>query len=380
MSGTDVVIVGQGPAGLLLSSLVVESGGSVTLIAGSQGTMPLWGGHWDFRSYTDQGQPVRDPYAWWRSEIGRQHEATWRSRWQHLAVLWQAMEIPVSLSADNRWLMTPLGHLRPTFLAPEWHFTATEPDPVTLIQVPGLVDFNAESAARVYEWVTGKPADVLQLGTPPAWREHWTPLNWAWYLDTDQGFNWLLNVVAQMDLPANRVVVFPQMLGVDRCEELMQALSDRTERVIREVPLPPPAVGGIRIQRRWEAWLRRQALIKIQGWVQSVRGQTVTLDNGRSLFGDRVVLATGGILGGGFRVEPSGIVKDVVLGTPVGSIEEGDVGSVGYASWDQLVPVVGRMVRGWNPDRGGDGGAMMLTTVHDVFEHLSAHRATKEGR
>lgn len=377
----EVAVVGRGPSGLLFASLVAQQGGRVALISDSQGTLPLWGGHWDFRSYADDGQPIRDPYAWYREHGGPHGDPQpWRERWLHLQRLWQEIGVPVANTGDmgaNRWIMTPLGHFRPTYLTPAWHFSGSRPEPVTLVGLPGLVDFSAEAAAAVYRWTTGKPVHTVVLDAPPRWRRDWNGLNWAWFLDSEPGREWLSQCLANREWPGGGPVVFPQVLGVDQAESIIAESSDIIGRPVAEVPLPPPSVGGIRVARRWERWLKRAGATFISGHAVSVTEQRVQLKNGRRIEADRVVLAAGGILGGGLVVGADGVVRSPMAEDILGPVERGRLGWAGYPGWDSgTIPVVGRMVGGYNPDRQGNGGALTLWTVHEAFEATFRHAAS----
>lgn len=371
---TDVVVVGRGPAGLLFSSLAVQDGATVTIVADSQGTLPLWGGQWDFRNYDDLGTAITDPYAWWQKFPARTPtlglSAAWLDRWQHLAALWNEMGIDVeSPRAENRWTVTPLGHLRPTYLAPAWQHAIAKPGPVTFVGVPGLLDFSPEAMARVYGWATGAAAHVIELGAPAEWREGWNALNWAWFLDSAAGQLWLTRTLRETDLAADGPLLFPQILGVERCSTLMAHLTQVLERTIAEVSLPPPAVGGLRVQQRWDRWLRHHGVRFVSGHVRGAEAGAVWLSDGRRLDG-QVVLATGGVLGGGLTVDIDGTVRDAVAGVVVAR-DMDDLATVGHPDPHGPIPVVGRMVQGWNPDQYGEGGAMMLWTVHEVYRVLA---------
>ncbi|PSR22366.1 MAG: monooxygenase [Sulfobacillus acidophilus] len=377
----DVIVVGRGPAGLLFSSLVAQNRGSVILVADAQGSFPLWGGQWDFCNYTDDGEHVLDPYQWWQQHPSAWDEvrdaSTWTLRWQHLMTLWQEIGIPVPdrVPKLNRWMVTPLGQLRPTYWVANWHFVMERPGPLVFVDVPGLVDFRAEVVARVYTATTGQMAKTFRLAVPSGWRRDWHALNWAWFLDSKAGQDWLGQALRDQVRAGEEAVVFPQILGVDHCEEVLEVAQRVLGRPVAEVPLPPPAVGGIRIQRRWEYWLRRHGIQLVSARVTAANRHSVTLQDGRALAADAVVLATGGILGGGLEIQPSGSVRNTVTGAVIGTLGDQLLGAVGHRNWDESVPVIGRMIQGWNPDKRGNGGAMNLWTAHVAYQAFIGHTA-----
>lgn len=386
MRASDMVIVGRGPAGLLMATLVAEGGGQATIVSDGQGSLPLWGGQFDFRNFDDRGHPLSDPYSWWNNHAdhhpgGTVTAAQWRRWWQHLHRVWRTIGVPMrEVPAKNSQLVSPAGRMRPTFMAPAWHFTQTTTGPLTFVSVPGLSDFQARSCAQHYLAVTGMAAEVLQLGVPPAWRPEWQTLQWAWFLDTPAGQEWLLGELSHLEAPACRPLVFPQILGVEHTENLMHNIAVRTERYVAEVPLLPPSIGGMRLQRRWERWLKRQRVQFITGRVSELSsGEGLVLASGRPVPGGQVVLATGGVLGGGIEVQPDGVLRDTATGRSLGSAENmQQLGRAGHPAFEGNLSVVGRATGGCDPDLHGDGGAMILLTVHQAYDAI-VPQATHAG-
>lgn len=389
MDGSDVVVIGRGPAGLLMATLIVEAGGHVTIVADGQGSLPLWGGQFDFRNYEPNGKPLVDPSFWWTHQSGDHpggdtQSTEWNRWWGHLLQLWQRIGVPTAprLPRKNALLFTPLGRLKPTFLAPQWHFTQERAGPVTLVSVPGIMDFQAKAAARQYQLLTGKAADVVEMSAPPFWQSRWQPLQWAWFLDTMEGRRWILEEVSRLGAGSDRPLIFPQILGIEQADSLMQSVAEVSQRMVGEVPLPPPAIGGMRIQRRWDRWLKRQRVRFVSGRVSDISPRNVVeLTNGRRIPAGQVVLATGGVLGGGVRVYPDGRLEDSVMGIEVGTIDKlSDLGAAGLHQSGPGPMPVGREVGGCDPDRHGDGGAMILLTVHRAYEILCGNGARAEER
>ncbi|NMP22251.1 FAD-binding protein [Sulfobacillus harzensis] len=388
MNGSDVVIIGRGPAGLLMATLVAESGGRAMIVADGQGSLPLWGGQFDFRNYNDEGKPLKDPFAWWTRQPdhpgGTVSGAEWNGWWDHLRQLWHRIGIPTTprVPRKNTVLLTPLGRLRPTFLAPQWHFTQSRAGPVTLVSIPGLMDFQATAAAQHYQVETGQAANVIEISTPPSWHARWQPLQWAWFLDSMEGRRWMLQELRRVRLEPDRPLLFPQMLGVEEVEPLMQSIAEVTGRFVGEVPLLPPAIGGLRIQRRWERWLKRQGVRFVSGRASEIsRRNVLVLTNGRRIPAGHLVLATGGVLGGGIRVCPDGHLEHSVTGLEIGSVSTlSDLGRAGFAQTDNVPIAVGREVGDCDPDRHGDGGAVILWTVHQAYQALAHHDAQAEER
>ncbi|MCY0898136.1 MAG: hypothetical protein OWU33_04245 [Firmicutes bacterium] len=380
-----IIVVGRGPAGLYASALALSYGMGVTLIADGVGTLPLWGGHWDFVTTDDQGSFVSDPWAWWENvppvpgaePVTR---AEWRAWWGTLVRLWDAIGIPVDdTPRRNRWLMTPLGTLRPVFLTPKWHWIQEDPGAVTVVGFRDFLDFPVAVAAHTYAQETGASVHTVLLDRPPQWSSGWQALHWAWYFDSESGRNWLLAQLEATRFESRRPVVFPQILGVDRTETLLGAMENVLEVPVAEVPLTPPAIGGFRIQRRWERWLRRRGLRFIHGHVTTATPTSVQLHDGRVLEADVVVLATGGVLGGGIRIQADGSAHDPVTGVSMGRLSAPhDLGVLGYPAGETGMAVVGRQLGGRDADRQGVGGALILWSVHRVWRSVGI-QTNQEG-
>jgi anaerobic glycerol-3-phosphate dehydrogenase len=109
--------------------------------------------------------------------------------------------------------------------------------------------------------------------------------------------------------------------------------------------------------------------------VNAATSRSVTLQDGRELVADAVILATGGVLGGGLEIQPNGDVRNTVTGSVVGALGDELLGAVGHRNWDESIPVIGRMLQGWNPDQRGNGGAMNLWTAHEAYRALIGEKS-----
>lgn len=386
-----VVVVGKGPAGLLTASYLVRSGLAVTVVADGQGTLPLWSGHFDFRSVSDTGQPVEDPWAAWATVSGHPHpsggRARWRQLWEELHDIWQRAGIPLPsrLPLANVWTITATGLPRATFLAPSWQYQAASPESVILVGFDGLSDSMPEWQADRYQRMTGLRAIGARLPKPPKWTPLWSSVRWAAFLDGEEGYGWMLDALDALlsRVPSGWPLVLPQVLGLRSTPRRIQDLTQRYRRPVSEYPLTPPGIGGLRIAERWEGWLKSRNVTFLSGHVGEVGAGGVRLAGGRFIPGTRVILATGGILGGGLVVHPDGRVEDpverVVVGVWNDSVTDDQAAAWGRSTWGQTGPVAGRQVGGCDPDRHGDGGAMNLWTAALAAERVKHAMAGTAG-
>jgi len=99
-------------------------------------------------------------------------------------------------------------------------------------------------------------------------------------------------------------------------------------------------------------------------------------ESGGRIAADEVVIATGGLVGGGLELNPEGVLINTATGeTGFWSGERNDLTSVGVGNRLSHGYVVGRMVGGSDPDRYGDGGAMNVWSVATAVQAIMGERA-----
>jgi len=381
-----VVVVGQGPSGLLAADWLQRVGAEVVVCAASDGSLSLWSGGWDFRNFDAAGHPLADPWQWWSDPSHRDFASGWETGdwqiwWRALIRSWQAIGLLIENDPprQNRWIVTPSGRVRPTFLPPPWQWTFASPamEPAALISIESLLD-SPVGWLKARHPELGWPAASVQLGRPKAWRAHWSGLAWAAFLDRSEGVTWLLGQLDQIQgrLPREGPIIFPQVLGLTTTESLIARISRVLRRPVFESALMPPAVGGIRIRDRWRRGLKSRGIGFLHGHVVKVSERGVHLAEGarrgdRLIEADAVVLATGGLVGGGLMLGTDGALTNSATsqGVPWGGEVEA-LASVGIGGGEGLTRVVGQQVGGSDPDRAGNGGAMTLWSVAQAVEAI----------
>ncbi len=378
MTGGAATVVGRGPAGLLAATLLAAAGLSVHVVSSASGTLPLWSGRFNFRDW-DQGVAVDNPWDWWR-EHGEQHfvGGTAGARWRRLWSIWRAVGQQLGMDAAiperNRWTVTSLGRRRPVFWTPPWELALdTAPAAVAVVGLEGLLDFEPELVADGFRG----PGAVrtLRLPLPPAWHPGWGTVRWGAFLDSGSGADWveqqLVRVLGRSQ--GTELVVLPQVLGLSRTEVLLDRLERSLGRLVREVGLAPPGLGGMRLEARWTAWLLSSGVQMHHGRVQAIRGAGgVTMADGRPVGEGPVILATGGILGGGVRLSADGTGVDAISGRLLGYLADGDDPALALR-WGLALDdggVAGRQAAGCDPDVHGDGGAVCLWTAAEAVDRV----------
>ncbi len=369
MGDATVNVVGRGPTGLFAAAFLRLRGYRVRVISRTAGSLALWGGELGFGSAGLAGSP------------GGMPPEVWLAAWSEGAEILLRAGVPVAETLPELALstVTALGAPKPTFLTPLWQYAACEPEPACFVGLGGVGDAEPKAQSSRYAEATGRPSSYRQAPPPPGWRPGWGPLRFAEFFDTDLGMEWLLSAVAEaVGAVEEEVVLFPQVLGVERVMTALGELRRILGRPAYEYPLLAPSIGGIRVERRLVGLLNGLGVPFYRAGVASVDGDgSVTAEDGRRFPGDATILATGGVLGGGFTVDLEGWITDPVTGESVGRVREArDLNLAGYRRvdlrGDATLLAVGSQVGGWNPDRDHNGGAMILGTVHQAIAALEA--------
>lgn len=377
---TQVTIIGGGPAALTMASFLRKDACAITIVSDGKGTFPLWSGQWDFRSYESEGHGMPNPWEWWERAFHSGKSVVsvdeWHQLWTQLREIWRRAGIPMSrdIPQTNNMTLTITGHLKPVFLAPDWQYVTEAPEPLVVVGIDGVVDASVKWMADAYRRNIGQPAQAIVLPRPSVFPfGQINPVRLAAYLDSPPGRTWFEETLCEgvANQSADWTVIVPQVLGIRDPEKIFRELGPRMKRPIYEYGMMPPAIGGMRIDERWRRYLRTQGVRWVSGHVQNVNGGHAQLRDGREIVSDIVILATGGILGGGLDVLVDGRVRDSVTGEVVGRInDKTPIDAIAEWGLTASVGAIGRQQAGWNPERNGDGGAMILSSVYQVLQNL----------
>ena len=363
MTPKTALVVGRGPAGLLSASYLVQRGYQVSVLAEADGSLAMWPGDFSFGRDADS----------FRSFPIQRSLTEWLQSFDELVALYRSFGVTLRLPQREAiaHTVTATGNLRPTFATPDWQYASTEPESLVFVGVDGLADSIVGAQVATYRRKSGKDAFDVRLSRPPSWDASWGAIRFAVYLDSDAGADWLLRSLQAVlkSAPADIPVVLPQIVGLERTTSLLARLSDVCGRSVGEFPLLSPSVGGIRIKDRWERQLRRQGVRFLSGRVQEILpAPRAVMADGRCFAADLLLLAHGGVLGGGMRVTVDGAIVDELVNREIGRMDRLEaLNELGHQDVDCLgggrVLAVGRAIGVWNPNRDHNGGAMLLATV-----------------
>ena len=345
MPSADVAVVGAGLAGLATAIRLADAGARVVVLAEGNGAIHWAGGPMDIAVAPGAARPAealralertkRHPYAVLGADVAPALE------WFEALVAAGGLPYVGSLDAPYGALPTGIGGTRPVSIVPESQAAALDPwAPDERLVVAGQAGFKdfwpravAGSLSRPEVWGgLGRPARVD--GVAPDWpglaeRRNLNALRIAEAFDDA---SWC---AAALDLTARAVaatgrgplrVALPAVLGLRRHPEVLAEAVERLGAPVIEVPLVPPGIPGIRLHDVLRTALRaRGGRILVGERVARVEttGRMVTAIATAAATRELVtrvgalVLATGGVAGGGLVGEPEGDIRETILGLPV---------------------------------------------------------------
>ncbi len=334
----DVLVIGAGLAGLTAAWRAQEAGHHVRVVTKGWGALYWHTGCVDVLGYVPNGQeaPVTDLRAA-LEDLVREHPNhpyamvgldTLAQALSALKGLCAEAGYPLQGSLERNWLLpSATGARRPTCLAPETMVAGdlTRDDPMLIVGFHGFHDFYPHLVAENLN-AQGIPARAVLLELDALrGRQTLNGVLLARLLERPQVREELATALKPHLTGVTRVG-FPAVLGLEHALSVVQDLAQRLEREVFEIPLLPPSVPGMRLHTILTRAIRRrggeiyEGLEAIAAGVADGRVHTVWTAAAARRHPHRVarvVLATGGILGGGILTDPEGTVREPVMGLPV---------------------------------------------------------------
>lgn len=336
----DLLVIGAGLAGLTAAYIAAKAGLRVKVIAKGLGAVHWGAGTIDVLGYHLNGNPspIQRPLEAFQSltETHPQHPYVLlgADRVAEALEIFRALTgeigLPYSGAAipgENLLLPSPAGAARPTFLAPQAQLAGDlqRADPLLIVGLRGMRDFFPTLIA----------ANLRKLGHRA--RAAFLPLS----LITDRRDSTPVQLAAELEQPARRArlaaelkrvaqpgerIGLPAILGVSRHLAALADLQAGAGAPIFEIPTLPPSVPGLRLhtalcQRLAELGVRVEVGMQAIG-CRMEQGRVLWVETETSARPLRhratyFLLATGGILGGGFDSDHTGRVWEVVFDLPL---------------------------------------------------------------
>lgn len=336
MSKSDVVVIGNGVAGLMSALVSAEQGKKVTLLSYGAGTFPLNSGVIDVLGYDDAAKAVESPiqalggvaenHPYKKIGMPAIQDAI---EFFKKAVAAEGFPYVGSLK-EQQWVITSVGTLKPTCLLPEslQASKAFDAKEVVVVGVKGLKDFYVEMVVEnlTKELGSDKKYSTITVDTQITGRDL-TTRDVARWVESDKGYGEFLSQI-KAAAGAGKAIVVPQILGTKGLAVYNKLTKDLGCAVVETTGMPP-SVNGIRLRDVLLSALKKKGIRVIENAKAEkavVKGNKVTaIEAGgevrtQTYEADKFILATGGFYSGGITMRDFGQYKEMVFGLPV----EGD--------------------------------------------------------
>lgn len=333
----DLLVIGAGLAGLTAALSAASAGLRVRVIAKGWGATHWHTGAVDMLGYlrgqheavvsplTELAQlPVEHPYR----RLGAERIGAALGAFLHWLAESELGYGGAPTGGDNLVLPSPIGAPRPTYLAPQSQRTGdlNRSQAMLIVGFGGLRDFYpqliAENLRRIGH--TARAAFLpLSLITD---RRDFNTVQLAEALDRPAVASRLAMALQSLHCDDSERVGLPAILGLHSHRQTWLALQEALAAPVFEIPTLPPSVPGIRLAHALRDHLERIG-VRVEIGMEAMGFETeqgrisavYTATSARPLVhrAANYLLATGGILGGGFNSDHNGRCWEVVFGLPL---------------------------------------------------------------
>lgn len=327
----DILVIGAGPAGLLAAWVARERGAQVRVLAAGIGTTHIMpGGLAVLRAEHDLRGALA---AWVADHPAHPYALAGEDALQNGLAALREVCAPAGLHyvgdlRANYRLPTALGALTEVAVVPE-SFLAGDLRQTGALLIAGPAGWRdfypGLCAGNLARQGVAAEAATFELPELHASKFDATAAGLARLLEQADvrarvaaELRGRLNGAARVGLPA--------ILGLERHAETWRELQDRVGVPVFEIPTLPPSVSGMRLWLAFKAAFARCG-IRLLLDMPVARGLTAGRHaSGVAVAGaaretefraDRVILATGGLYGGGIESDHEGALREAVFGLPV---------------------------------------------------------------
>ena len=338
---SDVIVIGSGMAGLIAGAAGAQRGKKTTLLSKGGGTLVIGGGIVDILGYTEAGKAILSPGAAVEqaqeahpyAKLGLENVKQAAKFLQEICE--QEGYAYVGDLEHNQWVPTAAGTLKPTCLVPRTMDASRlcEAEEIVVVGLKGLKDYPTELISKGLERLFGANAKVtpVEIALSVEDGRDVTALDMARWLDSKAGLEECAVKLRQV-VKSGATLIMPPVLGTKPSYYAFETLQEATGCHIIETSSMPPAVTGLRLRKALLAYAKRQGVTIVDN-AEAVRAD---VKNGRCTaiytqgFGRehgyeaaQVIVATGGLYGGGLVAEPN-VVQERIFGLPVGAPEQSE--------------------------------------------------------
>ena len=338
---SDVIVIGSGMAGLIAAAAAAQRGKKTTLLSKGAGTLVIGGGIGGILGYSEAGKAILSPGAAVEqaqeahpyAKLGLENVKQAAKFLQEICE--QEGYAYVGDLEHNQWVPTAAGTLKPTCLVPRTMDASRlcEAEEIVVVGLKGLKDYPTELISEGLERLFGANAKVTQVEIALSVEDgrDVTALDMARWLDSKAGLEECAVKLRQV-VKSGATLIMPPVLGTKPSYYAFETLQEATGCHIIETSSMPPAVTGLRLRKALLAYAKRQGVTIVDN-AEAVRAD---VKNGRCTaiytqgFGRehgyeaaQVIVATGGLYGGGLVAEPN-VVQERIFGLPVGAPEQSE--------------------------------------------------------
>lgn len=337
----DLLVIGAGLTGLTAAYSAARAGQNVGVVATGIGATHWSAGTVDVLGYfpLDEPIPVERPFDAIGGLVDAHPDHPYslveadprRAAAQTFRTLTAEVGLPYIGSGDdgrNLLMPSPVGAARPAFLAPQAQAAGRldHGEPLLIVGFEGLRDFYPRLiAANLSQLGHTARAALLPIDLITD-RRDFNTVQLATGLDRSARRRARLGAaLRQLVEPGDRVGL-PAILGLDQHLATLADIQARAGATLFEIPTLPPSVPGIRLHRGVVRRLEELG-VRVQTGMQVVdfaaedgRITWVATESSSRPLRHRAtnfLLATGGILGGGFDSDHTGRVWEVVFDLPL---------------------------------------------------------------
>jgi glycerol-3-phosphate dehydrogenase len=337
----DIVVIGGGLAGLTAAWRLLNKGANVCVVTKGRGSLLFHAGCVDLLGRlpgTKQGSihspqltlPMiknshpSHPYTW----LGLEYLKMALSQFADLC---SRHEYPLKGNTHENWLLpSSSGALRTSAYAPVTMINGDmrSTDSALILGFQGFLDFHPRLIAENLNGIGIKTRYAFL--DPGHSQQVISPIRLSNWFDDPEFLKWIRGEISRIlrgvEYKGLNRVGLPAVLGVNHAVQNQNDISSAIGLPVFEIPGLPPSIPGIRLHRILTNEIKKlngriiegsqvsQARITAQK-VECVYTEAAARHN--SFYADHYILATGGILGGGFSRQFTGEVRELVFDLPV---------------------------------------------------------------
>jgi glycerol-3-phosphate dehydrogenase subunit B len=332
----DLIVIGAGLSGLSAALTAAEAGLRVKVVG--KGLNAL---HWsaatvDVLGYAPpRSAPVREPWTTLPrlsldhpyQIVGPDRVAAAVGRFQQWMETARLPYAGGTVAGENFMLPSPVGAMRPVYLAPlgQRGGDLSSEQPLLIVGFDGARDFYPHLVAE-HLVKQHRTARALVLPTKLiTQRSDANTVQLAAELDKPENLNRLAAALKAAVKPGERIGL-PAILGMNDHAKVLATLTAASGATVFEIPTLPPSVPGLRLTAALRRLLdhynvRVEVGMEVIGchiedgvirWVETATSARPLRHAGRGF-----VLATGGVLGGGFQSDHHGRFWETIFNLPL---------------------------------------------------------------